>query len=231
MKSPIKSPAKLSVDECDIVMDSILDIAFILDKFGKVKYVNKSIETMLGFLPQDIIGKSFIKFVPGKHIMKYLLKLKEVFSKKEINSFITQVYDHNNRLVDVEINGKLISYNDKLHALGLMRDIRERLQTENELSESRASLRVVLENSPLGICVSTIQGNIIDSNQTMRYLLNIPSRKNLKQINLLSYPPLQQNGYAEIYQEVVKKDPDILSLHISSRSGEWTNSKKYGNIL
>ncbi|NQW36895.1 MAG: PAS domain-containing protein [Flavobacteriales bacterium] len=43
----------------EIITQSILDIIFILDKKGKINFMNNSVEKTLGYLPKDVIGKSF----------------------------------------------------------------------------------------------------------------------------------------------------------------------------
>ncbi len=122
-----------SEDRYKIITQNTLDIVFMLDKTGKQLFFNESVESILGYKQEELIGKSFTRYVPISEMPKYLHQLKNVFLKKEIHNFITKIYHKNGNLVDVEINGKLIKHDGKLVALGTIRDITERKRAEERL--------------------------------------------------------------------------------------------------
>jgi len=132
-----------SEERYKLITQNTLDVVFMLDKTGKQLFFNESLETMLGYKQEEIIGKSFARFVPISEMPRYLLQLKNVFLKQEINNFITKIYHNNGGLIDVEINGKLVKHNKKLVALGTIRDISERRKAEIILKEKSEELEKI----------------------------------------------------------------------------------------
>ena len=119
-----------SEERYKLITQNTLDIVFMLDKAGKQLFFNESVEKILGYQSDELIGKSFTRFVPKSELPKYFIQLKNVFLKKEIYNFITKIYHKNGDLVDVEINGKLVAHAGKLVALGTIRDISARKRNE-----------------------------------------------------------------------------------------------------
>ena len=114
-----------------------------LDKTGKLLFLNESVEKILGYKQEELVGKSFTRFVPLSEIPKYLLQLKNVFLKQEIHNFISKGYHKNGDLIDVEINGRLVKHNEKLVALGTIKDISEHIKAEIILKEKNEELSTI----------------------------------------------------------------------------------------
>ncbi|MDA3813956.1 MAG: PAS domain S-box protein [Candidatus Cloacimonetes bacterium] len=135
-----------SEEKYKIITDSTLDIIFMIDKTGKQLFFNESVERVLGYKVEEVTGKSFSKFVLKRDIPKYLIQLKNIFMKKEIRNFITQIYHKDGHLVDVEINGKLIKHKENYVGLGTIRDITKRKQAEEALRVSESEKSWMLES-------------------------------------------------------------------------------------
>ena len=134
---------KESEDKYRTIAASTLDVIFILDKFGNQLYYSESIEKVMGYRVEDLIGVSFTKFVPAKEIQNCLINLKKAFSNEQINGFITQVYHKDGYLVDIEINAKLILYKGEYAVQGTYRDISQRKRIENALKVSEGNLKLL----------------------------------------------------------------------------------------
>ncbi len=128
-----KEKTEIAKEQYKNITRSTLDIIFIIDKSGKILFINDRVEDILGYNVNNLIGKPFLNFVPKQEIPHYLLKLKDVFIKKEIKNFITYGLHKSGRLIDVEINEKLIRYKGRLAVQGTMRDVSERKITEQKL--------------------------------------------------------------------------------------------------
>jgi len=159
-----KEKAERLNDQYQTITRSTLDIIFIIDKFGKMLFINDRVEDILGYKANDLIGKPFSDFVPKKELPRYLLKLKDVFLKKEIKNFITYGLHKSGKHIDVEINGKLIRYKGKLAGQGTMRDITERKITEQKLQQQNKELAKL--NKELIISKKRIE----ESNQRFKML-------------------------------------------------------------
>nr|MDA3905733.1 PAS domain S-box protein [Bacteroidales bacterium] len=132
-----------SEERYKLITQNTLDIVFMLDKTGKQLFFNESVEKILGYKQEELVGKSFTRFVPKSEMTKYLLQLKNVFLKQEIRNFTSKIYHKNGDLIDVEINGRLVKHNEKLVALGTIRDISERRKTEIIIKKKNEELLTI----------------------------------------------------------------------------------------
>ena len=90
-------------------------------------------------------------------------------------------------------------------------EIEERERAEKSLKESEKNFRLLFENSPLGIYIATPEGKILDANQALLEILDFSSLEATKQINILTIPALQENGYVDSFRKCVDKK-EILFL-------------------
>ena len=114
------------------ITDTSIDTIFIVNKKGVFEYISKGIIDSSGFLPEELVGKSFTNFVPKKEIPKYLKILKDVFMGKKIRSFETYVNDKEKNMIPVEITGQMFKRGKKLVGVGSIRDIRKRVDDKKK---------------------------------------------------------------------------------------------------
>jgi len=55
---------KDSEEKYQVITQSSMDMIVILNKLGKIEFVNKSVERSLGYSAKELLGKSFTKYVP-----------------------------------------------------------------------------------------------------------------------------------------------------------------------
>ena len=162
----LKSDRIIEIDEdYKAILDANSDVIFMVDILGKQLYFNKRIETLLGYKSEDVIGKSFTKFIPKGEIPKYLGKLKEVFFKKQISPFDTLALLKSGSYIPVEITGKIIKYKGRTVGVGTMRDITERKKAEKAIKESEIKFKNIFNFSPLPMSITDKMGKIIDVNK------------------------------------------------------------------
>ncbi len=154
----VEETLRESEEKYKSINDSTMDIIFIIDKTGKQLFFNESVERILGYKVDEVVGKSFTKFVPKKELPKYFLQLKNVFKEKEIKNFVTQIYHKDGRLVDVEISGRLIKQKGKTVAQGSIRDITERKKVEEALHTKTEELDKFFTTSLDLLCIADTDG-------------------------------------------------------------------------
>jgi len=163
-----RKKAELALRESEesykVITQSTLDVIFGIDKFGKQLFFNKSIEKVLGYTVEEQIGKSFVDFVPKNQVFSYFSVLKEVWLNKEITNFVAQIKHKEGHLVDVEINGKLVTLNGKEVGLGTIRDISERKKSHLELQLAKESYLDIFNSVSEAIYVIDDSGEFIDVN-------------------------------------------------------------------
>ncbi|MBL1213114.1 MAG: PAS domain S-box protein [Ignavibacteriae bacterium] len=119
---------------------------------GKCVEANKAASKMLGYTKTE-----FRKFTPAeitaKTYIKKLAKNVRVLLDNEIVKFRTKHVSKSGKIVNVEINSRLVELNNKKYALSIARNIDERIKYENAISDSEERFRGIVENSQAGIFV------------------------------------------------------------------------------
>lgn len=131
-----------------VITQSTLDIIFIIDKFGKQLFFNESVEKILGYRVEELIGRSFSELVPLERLPDCLSDLKNIFSSDKTFNFSTQIYHKNGYLVDVEICGQLVKLKGENVAQGTITDITGRKRAEEELKRSLNRNQALLGANP-----------------------------------------------------------------------------------
>lgn len=138
----------VSEENYRVISQSTFDAIFIIDRYGKQLFFNKSIESVLGYKIEDMVGRLFSDFLPGDQVEKYLKQLTNTFLYKEAGKFETVMFHNDGRLVDVEINIKPVKLKGEYVAQGSIRDISSKKQTERQLNDSIARNQALLKSIP-----------------------------------------------------------------------------------
>jgi diguanylate cyclase (GGDEF)-like protein/PAS domain S-box-containing protein len=122
------------------------DIVYILDEEGYFTFINKRIETLLGYRVKELIGKHYTDLVHDDDIKKAQFKFNERRTGKRATNNIElklkcknndQLRNFDNRILPIEINsvGVYRSHNEKndkkfIGTYGVARDITDRIEAE-----------------------------------------------------------------------------------------------------
>jgi PAS domain S-box-containing protein/putative nucleotidyltransferase with HDIG domain len=125
--------------------------------------------------------------------------------------------------------------------LGEGRDITERKQMEDSLRKSEQNFRHTLDDSPLGVRISTIEGETIYANRAILDMYGYDSIEELKKIQLKerytskSYAEFQirkekrlrgEPGPSEYEISIVRKNGEIRHLHVLRKEIFWNGQKQ-----
>ena len=123
--------------------------------------------------------------------------------------------------LDVEISLSALRIMDALHVVGIVRDISERKQAQEELENSRKQYLELAENAPIGILKCDQEGNIIYVNQKTLEILGSPSIEETKKINLLTFPSLVRHGFSRKLEECLQNNkPGTYEMNYESKWGK-----------
>ena len=191
------------------ILDTITDVVFIVSTSGKILFTNSQAKTVLGYKPKNIQGKNFVKFIPKNEIIKYLRRLKEVFINRQIPLFESYILHADGRQIPIEISAKVMEYQGGLAAIGTIHDISNRKKAQQALIESEKNFRLLFENAPFGIYTASPEGKILEINNEALRIIGSPSAEASKKINILTFPPLIENGYASAFRESIRKEVKV----------------------
>ena len=139
-------------------------------------YVSPKIKDILGYEPEEIIGKTPFDLMPADEIERVSKKFKAAIeSKKSITRLENTNLHKDGRLIVLETSGVPIfnENGDLLGYRGIDRDITDRKQAEEKLKESEEMFRNLFNNTPYAIWLVDLKGVILDCNEPMNKFLSI----------------------------------------------------------
>jgi len=208
-----------------------------------IRYANKRIVEMSGYDIKELIGMSIFNLVTPASVPE----LEERLSKRSQNQFVAEVFHtqmlcKNKMVRELEISGKMFKYEGKPALIAAGRDTTERKQIEYELRASESNFRQSLDNSPLGVRISSIESETIYANRAMLDIYGYDGIEELKSKSLKErYTPesfaewqgrknKRQNGEfgpSEYEISIVRKDGEVRHLHVFRKEIFWNNNKQY----
>ncbi len=191
------------------IIEENADSIIIIDKFGKIKFLNPAAERYLNKKISEIVGLFF--YLP-----------KRDGEKKEIS-----IAQKDGVILTGEIQAVKIEWDNEPAYLLTLRDISERKKFEEKLKESEKKYRDLFENSPYPILIVNMNGIFLDCNSMLekligygkdeilyKYYTNTPliSKKNID---------LFKNAF-EILQEGEIPEPVQLKIKKKNKNSIWS---------
>ncbi len=140
------------------------------DTKGRYTYSNLQVKNLLGYMPEEILGRPFYRFFPRNERRPLLHLFSEIQRKREpVSSLEYSVVHKDGHTVCLETNavpvfadsGRFLGYR------GVNRDISWRKQTLARLEKSEAQKRAILDASIDRICYIDRNMKIIWANRTI----------------------------------------------------------------
>lgn len=235
-----------------LLADHMKDAVWITDLNLKVTYVSPSCERMLGWTPEEIKNLPLDKLLtpdsfkrafdfynvelpialaaPPEYVLKRSLELEFVAKDGQGlwgECMFTLLRDERGKATAI---------------LGESRNITERKHMENALRRSEENFRRSLDDSPLGIRISTVEGKTLYANLAILDMYGYDSVDELENTPLKerytpeSFAEFQarkakrlkgEKGPSEYEIDIVRNTGEIRHLYVFRKNIEWNGSRQY----
>jgi PAS domain S-box-containing protein len=142
------------------LIEEMTDVIYTLDTEGNVTSVNKAGKTTFGREPEEVLGKSFTKWIPQEHLPDATAAFKRILSGEKITTE-TVMLDKQGRPHNVEFSSSPIIKDGKVVGTrGIIRDITERKKAEELLKQAKEHAENLLEAITESVVITGLDGRI-----------------------------------------------------------------------
>lgn len=206
---------RISEEKYRLITENASDVIWIVNfTLGKFTYISPAISSLRGLTVDEAMSETLAQSMTAESMLKINRAIEENIPRfiKDPNQddyYIVEIQQpcKNGLIIWVEVSAKL-RYNSQgeIEIIGVSRNIEERKKLEKQIKNNEQKFRLLFENSPLGIYIANTDGTIIDGNNALLTILGSPSLEYTKQINVLKFPPLIENGYADLFLKCIKEN-------------------------
>ena len=131
------------------ITENISEVIFRTDSKGTIDYISPSSNAIFGFMPQEMEGKLFIKFLRKSSIPKAMKQfMKTIVSGSPTLNMELEMKQKNGEIFIGELTGKRFKNGKISGTIGVIRNITERKKSEEALKQNEKLLRKIAENYP-----------------------------------------------------------------------------------
>ncbi len=147
------------------LVENAADLILTVDREGTVLFMN---HTPPGLTVREVIGKSVYNFIEPEHWDRVKAAVAGVFSTGKPDHYEIWARGPHNTLAWYSTRVAPVIKDGVVTAVSVIaRDITKRKQTEEELKESEKQYRDLVDNSPVGIYTTNINGKILFVNEAL----------------------------------------------------------------
>jgi PAS domain S-box-containing protein len=203
------------------ILTASVDHIYIFNRRGRYQYISHDAATILGFKPQDIIGKSLQELDLPTDIVKQVENQLQAVMKtgqpikdecKHVTANGVHYYEY--------ILTPLRNLNRSIEGvITVSRDITEHKRAEKSLRESEARFRRLFESNLIGVAFWNLDGFIIDANDAFLQLAGYTRDEfatlgvNWKELTPVEYKHLDDRAISEVQATGVSKIYEKEYIH------------------
>lgn len=188
------------ISEYESLIASSKDIIFRISPTGKINFISSSCYDLLGYSPEEIIGKSFSKFVPQDKIDEYWKSAYRLYNKDNVISFEIELVTKQGDSIPVEITGRVAELHGNRVGQGTIRDIRNRKENEYHLINSEKTFRTIWNHYQDGMRLTDSEGIIVLCNDAYSNLMGVPKDELMGKSFSVIYSSENQQSIVDKYK-------------------------------
>ncbi len=192
------------------LVESSSDWIWEVDAHGVYTYASPMVERLLGYRPEEVVGKSIFDLMPAEEAERIAEEFNAISGERRAFADLENLSVHKDgHLVLLETSGVPIfdGHGRLLGYRGIDRDITERKASEQALSQTEARFRQLFENMSDGVAVYQAVGDgedfvFKDYNRAGERIGGIPREQVIDRPVTEVFPGVREIGLFDVFQRV-----------------------------
>ncbi len=218
-----------------LVEYSLVGIYIIQD--SRLLYTNTKFEEIFGYGRDELIGRNIYDIVLPDYaeIVENNIKVRVENGASDIQ-YTFKAVKKDGKIIDVEVRGSKMMYNDKISIIGSLNDVTERRTAEEELRRSQQRLKFHIQKTPLGVIEWDLDFKVADWNESAEKIFGFTRYEILgKKAEDIIIPDNAKEKVNEVWHELLSQTGGSRSTNSNiTKSGaeilcEWYNTPLINN--
>ena len=218
-----------SGERLQAVIDTAVDGVILIDSAGTVQTFNKACETLFGYAASEVIGRNVRMLMPepyhGEHD-SYLRQYRDTGERKIIGiGREVSARRKDGTVFPIELSVGEMQAGTEPGFVGIIRDISARKLAEQELSDSLARLRAVIDTAVDGVILIDSVGTVQSFNQACEGLFGYVAAEVIgRNVRMLMPEPYhaEHDSYLHRYLETGERKIIGIGREVSARRKDGT---------
>ncbi|NQT73959.1 MAG: PAS domain S-box protein [Chloroflexi bacterium] len=202
------------------IFENANDEIVYLDESGTIIEVNRKVEDIFGWKPGDVIGKNFteLPFLELESIEDVSGMFRRGFDTPNQDLTTLKVKRKDGTPVFIEVSNQILQLeNGAKRSLVIIRDITERIWSEDELKRKEEYFRSLIENAEDGIVIVGGDAKVNYFGPSVEQMLGVKSQERLgKNVLDLIHPDDIANA-SDVLTELLRKPGEIVRAEVRGR--------------
>jgi PAS domain S-box-containing protein len=153
----MENALKESEEKYRTLIEKAMD-GIIITQQGKLKFVNRAFCELIQYSEEELIDKPYLDYVvPDDHQLMKMYHNRRMAGEDFQTMYRSKIYKKDGTLLEVELNARTSEFNNQPSAFIIIRDITDRLHTEEELRKAKTELEMLNQNLEIRVKESTLK--------------------------------------------------------------------------
>ncbi len=202
------------------LLETSSDWVWQVNEQGLYTYVSPQITNILGYQPEEVLGKTLFRFMPPEKAEEFRIIFNRILAEGETIRNLENINLHKDGY-EVVLETSAVPIFDEVGNLigysGINRDIRNRKRLELELANREALFKAFFAAAPAGMSIFDEQLRFVLINETLAEMNGFPVEAHIGR-TLREVLPELAPAVEPIYQSILDTGESILNSEISGET-------------
>lgn len=177
------------------------DLIWAVDAEGRITYLNPACRAIYGREPEEMIGRSFLDFVPAEQAARDVAVFRAAMQAgHDTLDYTSRVYRKDGSIVRLSASARVVRDRDGriIGSTGISRDVTLSERAQEAVAQSEARFRGLFEQAAVGMCIVSTEGLFLRANARFCQIVGYSAEELLQRDSIETTHPDDRPREAEL---------------------------------